>query len=147
MVLKNFFSEIQNENINTQEAFNFVNTETHGAVVSFIGTVRNNNNNKNVTGIYYDVFNTLAENIFQNIYNDIINIYKNEFKVYISHKKGLVKAGNISIVIYVSTTHRGTAFQICNFILENIKQKLPVWKKEIYINNETKWINNIKKNT
>ena len=107
----------------------------------FIGTVRDINENKKVTGITYDSHDALVIKSFEEIYNEAdkkLNI--KEKAVYIEHIKGYVKLGEISIIIAVGCKHRDQAYVLSRYIIEEIKKRSPIWKKEHYQNNTTDWL-------
>ncbi len=132
-------TSISKEIINPTTALDFVTNKSCGAVTSFIGAVRNNNFNRDVTGVSYDVFEALAINVFNELCIEARNKY-GELNIYISHFKGHLEVGGISIVIAVSSKHRSEAFDVCRFLIEELKHKAPIWKKEFYIDGQTNWV-------
>ena len=68
-----------------------------------------------------------------------INLIK-MLSIFLEHAKGYVPVGEISILIAVSSGHRDEAFKICRYILEEIKHKAPIWKKEHYIEGNEEWL-------
>ena len=123
------------------EAENFISSHNYGASIFFTGTVRNQNDNKSVIGITYDSHDVLVANSFQEIYNETeqkLNI--RDKSVYIEHAKGYLNLGEISIIIAVACKHRDQAYVLSRFIIEEIKKKSPIWKKEHYVNEDSKWL-------
>ena len=123
------------------EAENFISSSDFGASVIFTGTVRNQNNNQTVTGITYDSHDELVIKSFEEIYNDAdqkLNI--KDKSVFIEHAKGYLNLGEISIVIAVACKHRDEAYVLSRYIIEEIKKKSPIWKKEHYKNKESEWL-------
>ena len=123
------------------EAENFISSSDFGASVIFTGTVRNQNNNQTVTGITYDSHDELVIKSFEEIYNDAdqkLNI--KDKSVFIEHAKGYLNLGEISIVIAVACKHRDEAYVLSRYIIEEIKKRSPIWKKEHYLNNESDWL-------
>lgn len=102
-----------------------------GAVSVFIGTVRNKNDDKKVTGIYYDAYKEMAERNLKEIEKEIKEKWKTK-RVSIVHRIGKLKVGEISVVIAVGTPHRKEAFEACRYGIERIKEYLPIWKQEFY---------------
>ena len=123
------------------EAENFISSHDYGASIYFTGTVRNQNDDKSVIGITYDSHDALVINSFQEIYNEVdqkLNI--KDKSVYIEHAKGYLNLGEISIIIAVACKHRDQAYVLSRYIIEEIKKRSPIWKKEHYQNNDSAWL-------
>ena len=123
------------------EAENFVSSSNFGASIIFTGTVRNQNNDQSVIGITYDSHDELVIKSFEEIYNEIdqkLNI--KDKSVFIEHAKGYLSLGEISIIIAVASKHRDEAYVLSRYIIEEIKKRSPIWKKEHYTNNESAWL-------
>ena len=123
------------------EAEDFISSHDYGASIYFSGTVRNQNDNKSVIGITYDSHDALVINSFQEIYNEAdqkLNI--KDKSVYIEHAKGYLNLGEISIIIAVACKHRDQAYVLSRYIIEEIKKRSPIWKKEHYQNNDSAWL-------
>ena len=128
----------EKEKILISSAEKFINNLKFGASIYFVGTVRNINNNKNVNGITYDIHNEMTIKSFEEIYNEAdqkLNI--KDKAVFIEHAKGHLKLGEISIIIAVACKHRDQAYVLSRFIIEEIKKRSPIWKKEHYENDES----------
>ena len=133
--------DIKNKKLSIIEAENFIASTEFGASIFFSGTVRNQNNNKIVTGITYDSHDALVIKSFEEIYNEAeekLNI--KDKAVFIEHAKGYLNLGDISIIIAVACKHRDEAYVLSRYIIEEIKKRSPIWKKEHYQNNETDWL-------
>ena len=127
--------------LSIQKAENFISSSKFGASIFFTGTVRDQNNNKTVTGITYDSHDELVVKSFEEIYNEVdkkLNI--KDKAVFIEHIKGYLKLGEISIIIAVACKHREQAYVLSRYIIEEIKKKSPIWKKEHYTNDESAWL-------
>jgi molybdopterin synthase catalytic subunit len=119
----------------------FICSSKFGASIFFVGNVRNLNRGKDVIGITYDSHDQLVIKSFQDIYNETnkkLNI--DEKAVFIEHVKGYVKLGEASIIIAVACIHRDQAYNLSRYIIEEIKKRSPIWKKEHYSNNESNWL-------
>ena len=123
------------------EAENFVSSSNFGASIIFTGTVRNQNNDQSVIGITYDSHDELVIKSFEEIYNEIDQKLDIKDKsVFIEHAKGYLSLGEISIIIAVASKHRDEAYVLSRYIIEEIKKRSPIWKKEHYTNNESAWL-------
>ena len=133
--------DIKKENINILSAEKFISSSKFGASIFFIGTVRNINENKKVTGMTYDSHDELVIKSFEEIYKESsekLNI--KDKAVFIEHVKGYVGLSKISIIIAVACKHRDQAYILSRYIIEEIKKRSPIWKKEHYENENSKWL-------
>jgi molybdopterin synthase catalytic subunit len=127
--------------INLIRAEKFVKNFDSGASIFFVGNIRRNNNKRNVTGVTYDAFDRLVIKTFKKIYSEGIKKFKlKKAKVFIEHAKGYVPLGKPSIIIAVSCKHRSEAYQLSRYLIEQIKIRAPIWKKEYYKNQKSKWL-------
>ena len=123
------------------KADEFIKSSSFGASIYFLGTVRNINQNKKVTGITYDVHEEMVLKSFSEIYNEAnLKLGIEEKAVFIEHIKGYVGLGEISIIIAIACAHRDQAYILSRFIIEEIKKRSPIWKKEHYENNDSSWL-------
>ena len=133
--------DIKKEKIEVKNAENFIASSKFGASLIFKGTVRNINENKKVTGITYDSHDQLVIKSFKEIYNEADQKLDIKDKaVFIEHAKGHLKLGEISIIIAVACKHRDQAYVLSRYIIEEIKKRSPIWKKEHYENEESEWL-------
>jgi len=132
------------EKIDILKAEKFLSSSNFGAVIYFVGTVRNVNENKKVTGITYDSRDTMVIKSFEEIYKESEAKLKIKDKaVFIEHVKGYVAVKEKSIIIGVGCKHRDEAYNLSKFIIEEIKKRTPIWKKEHYDNEESKWLKGV----
>ena len=129
------------EKILISSAESFISSSKFGASIYFTGTVRDLNNDKIVKGITYDAHNEMVIKSFENIYKDADDKLKiKDRAVFIEHVKGYVNLGEISIIIAVACKHRDQAYLLSRYIIEEIKKKSPIWKKEHYKKDESAWL-------
>ena len=122
--------DTQKKQIKISDAEKFIASSKFGANIYFTGTVRNLNDNKEVTGITYDSHDEMVIKSFEEIYNETeqkLNIQ--DKAVFIEHVKGYVKLGEMSIIIAVACKHRDQAYVLSRYIIEEIKKRTPIWKK------------------
>jgi len=133
--------DLTKESIRPEDAEEFIASSKFGASIVFYGTVRENNENKKVTGITYDAHNEMVVKSFKEIYNEVDEKLKIKSKaVFIEHVKGYVGLGEVSIIIAVACPHRAEAYTLSRYIIEEIKKRSPIWKKEHYQNEESEWL-------
>ena len=135
------------ESIEISKAENYLNQSKFGAIIYFVGTVRDLNENKSVTGITYDTKDSIVIRSFEEIYEDAYNKLNIKDKaVFIEHVKGYVGLKEKSIIIGVACKHRNQAFVLSRYIIEEIKKRSPIWKKEHYKNEKSEWLKGISLN-
>jgi len=133
--------DIKKRKISLTEAEKFISSSDYGASIYFTGTVRNQNNNKSVIGITYDSHDDLVLKSFKEIYEETdkkLNIQKKA--IFIEHAKGYLNLGEISIIIAIACKHRDQAYILSRYVIEEIKKRSPIWKKEHYTNNQSDWL-------
>ena len=133
--------DIKKEKIITSKAQEFIKSSAYGASIIFTGNVRNINNDKEVTGMTYDSHDELVLKSLEEIYKEAGDKLKIIDKaVFIEHIKGYVELGEISIIIAVACKHRDQAYVLSRYIIEEIKKRSPIWKKEHYKNEKSEWL-------
>ena len=109
-----------------------------GAIVTFEGTVRTHNRGKRVTHLYYDAYSPMATREMERIRSEAMERWPLQALV-IVHRFGRLEIGESSVLIAVSSAHRQDAFAACQFAINTLKKKVPIWKKEYYEDGEV-WI-------
>jgi molybdopterin synthase catalytic subunit len=112
-----------------------------GALSIFIGRVRNEGKSGNVSEIYYEAYSDMAEEKMREIENETQTKWAIK-KLVAIHRIGNLKVGETSIIIGVSSEHRNEAFEACKYVINNVKTRVPIWKKEISEISE-KWADGI----
>ena len=131
----------KDKKLSINDAEKFISSVEFGASIFFTGTVRNLNNNKSVIGITYDSHDELVIKSFEEIYKEAdkkLNIQ--DKAVFIEHAKGYLNLGEMSIIIAVACKHRDQAYVLSRYIIEEIKKRSPIWKKEHYTDNQSDWL-------
>jgi molybdopterin synthase catalytic subunit len=112
-----------------------------GALSVFIGNVRNRGRSGNVSEIYYEAYSEMAEQEMREIENEAQTKWGIK-KLVAIHRIGNIKVGESSIIIGVSSEHRHEAFEACKYVINNVKTRVPIWKKEISRESQ-KWADGI----
>ena len=110
-----------------------------GAISSFQGIVRNNNLGKDVLRLEYQSYDRLAEKEGGNILNEALETFDIE-SAYCTHRTGILEIGDIAVVVIVLAGHRDDSFKACRYIIDAVKLRVPIWKKEIYQNGDSGWL-------
>ena len=124
--------------LNLQELVDFVTDPEAGAIATFIGTTRNNNEGRRVVALDYDAYAEMAEKELRRIGDDANKKWQ-LCRMAIVHRIGPVQITQASVMIAVSSAHREAGFAACRFAIEEIKKTVPIWKKELYEGGEL-WI-------
>jgi len=112
-----------------------------GAYCSYEGWVRNRNEGKPVTLLRYSSYPELAPSIAETILDEA----KDRFAMIdcaLVHRTGDLRVGEAAVWVGVTSPHRDNAFLACRYIIDNVKDRLPVWKKEFYHDGSSAWIEN-----
>ncbi len=128
------------EKIDPTWALKFSEKLGHGAQNIFLGSVRAVNVGKEVVAVEYDAFEPLAEQVFLEIAAEAQEKWGSDLKINVIHRVGKLAVGEISVAIGVSSTHRDEAFRASRYVIEQIKVRAPIWKKEYYADGETEWL-------
>ena len=110
----------------------------HGAIVTFVGTVRGENLGRRVLWLEYEAYPALALNAFRSILEEAREYWPTA-RVAFRHRTGRVERGEPSVVIAAASPHRAEAFAACRYVIERIKQVAPVWKREFFEGGDS-WI-------
>jgi molybdopterin synthase catalytic subunit len=102
-----------------------------GAVIYFLGIVRELEGERNVTALDYEAFEKMAVHQFEIIFNEVEKRWPIE-SVRLVHRIGVVAANESSLWVEVAAPHRGEAFQACQFLIDEMKKVVPIWKRPVF---------------
>ena len=111
-----------------------------GGFVSFEGWVRNHNEGHDVTQLEYEAFEVLAIKEGMRIVTEAINKF-GLLRAACIHRIGSLEISDVAVWVGVSSVHRDEAFKACRYIIDEVKHRLPIWKKEYYVNGDSGWVN------
>ena len=131
--------EITSKPITEQQVIDRVKKNTHGAVVTFTGIVRDNSEGKQVLYLEYQAYPEMAEKKLAEITTEIRKRWGIP-DVDIIHRIGRIEIGDVAVVIAVGSPHRRAAFEACQYAIDRIKEIVPIWKKEFYADGSSSWI-------
>jgi molybdopterin synthase catalytic subunit len=109
-----------------------------GAIATFIGTTRVNSRGRTVTHLEYEAYPGMAEQVMAEIAGELRERYE-VCEIAIHHRTGRVEIGEPSVVIAISAPHRQDALAACKDAIDTLKERVPLWKKEVYAGGE-EWI-------
>lgn len=124
--------------LNVQECVDWAMSPETGGIDVFIGTVRNATKGKAVIRLEFEAYDKMAIAEMEKIAQQAIAKWPIQ-KILIHHRTGVLQIGEIPVIIAVSAAHRDAAFEACRFIIDTLKQTVPIWKKEIFDDGEV-WV-------
>jgi molybdopterin synthase catalytic subunit len=131
--------EVVKEPLSADEVAARVAAPKVGAIVTFIGTVRDHTGDRQVDYLEYEAYPEMAEPLLAQIGREAQERWPSILKVAIVHRVGRLQIGEASIVIAVAASHRQETFAACSYIIERVKAIVPIWKKEVWADGEV-WI-------
>jgi molybdopterin synthase catalytic subunit len=121
------------------EVLNAIGAHADGAALLFLGTVRDEHEGRAVRGMRYEAYAEMAEDTLRQIVAEA-GAQAGSDRIAAVHRIGELDLGEVSVAVAVSAPHRAEAFTACRYIIEQIKQRLPVWKHEHYADGESNWL-------
>lgn len=131
---------VSNSAIDVAAAKNAVADQHCGALVVFEGWIRDHNEGQQVERLEYEVYRPLAEKEGAKIIDEALERFAIRHALCI-HREGLLELGEVAVVVCVSAAHRDAAFDACRYIIDHVKTRLPIWKKEHYLTGISEWVN------
>ncbi len=125
--------------IDEQAVTNLVRRNHCGAVVTFLGTVRDLTDGKITTHLEYEAYPEMAEKTLAQIESETRERWPIG-DLAIEHRLGRLEIGDVSVVVAVSSPHRADAFEACKYAMDRVKEIVPVWKKENWSDGTTEWV-------
>lgn len=110
-----------------------------GATSVFMGTVRDSNGGRPVSGIEYTAYTAMAERELSTIVAEAESRAPGA-RVVVEHRIGALEIGDASVVIAASHAHRAEAIATCSFVIEELKRRVPIWKREHYLDGTREWV-------
>ncbi len=111
-----------------------------GGIVTFLGIVRERaSDGRKVSGLSYEAYDEMAVAEFQRLAEEVRHRY-GAVELAIVHRVGELSVGEIAVVVVAASAHRGAAFDACEYAIDELKQRAPIWKKERYVAGDAAWI-------
>jgi molybdopterin synthase catalytic subunit len=111
-----------------------------GGVVCFEGCVRDFNDGRSVQRLEYEAFAPLAEKEGMRILGEAMERF-GVLEIVCVHRVGILELGEVAVWVGVASRHRGAAFDACRYVIDEVKARVPIWKKEHYSEGDSGWIN------
>ena len=124
--------------LNVQSAVDWIMSPESGGIDVFIGTVRNATKGRPVVRLEFEAYEPMALAEMEKITKQAFDKWPVQ-KVLVHHRTGILEVGEIPVIIAVSAAHRAAAFEACRYIIDTLKQTVPIWKKETFEDGEV-WV-------
>lgn len=119
-----------------------VGADADGAALLFVGVVRDHADGRSVSGMRYDAYEEMARKELLVIAGEAAARLGTD-RVAVEHRTGELSIGEVSVAIAVSSPHRAESFDAARYVIEEIKKRLPVWKKEHYVDGTAGWVEGV----
>jgi len=129
---------ILNEVLDVKACIDWVMDPQCGGIDVFIGTVRNATKGKPVVRLEFEAYETMALKEMEKIVQNVADQWQVQ-KILVHHRTGILQVGEVPVIIAVAAAHRAAAFDACRYMIDTLKQTVPIWKKEIFEDGEV-WV-------
>jgi molybdopterin synthase catalytic subunit len=127
------------DSIDVAAIANAVRSDACGAVVSFAGVVRKfSDDERAVSGLSYEAHGAMASAEFERIAGEARARF-GPCEIAVVHRTGDLAVGEVSVAVAVAAPHRGAAFDACEYVIDELKRRAPIWKKEHYTGGGSEW--------
>lgn len=133
------YSAIVDHPIDVTAVIERVSRSANGATVLFLGNVREVNDGRGVTGIEYTAYRSMAERELASIVQQAAVLGDTD-DIAVEHRLGELAVGECSVAVAVGHPHRGRAFEAARFVIEELKRRVPIWKREHYVDGTREWV-------
>ena len=135
-------ADVTDAPVRPEEVLRAVGGDEDGAVLLFVGTVRNHADGRPVRGLRYESYEAMAREVLADIAAEAADETGVE-RLRVVHRVGELTVGEVSVAIAVSSPHREEAYRASRYVIEEIKKRLPVWKKEFYTDGRAGWVEGV----
>jgi molybdopterin synthase catalytic subunit len=115
-----------------------VQSPARGGIASFLGIVRDHQSGRAVVGLDYSAYVPMAESVSQEIVSEAESRW--DVAVSLLHRIGKLNVGDTAVAVVAASAHRDDAFLACRYVIEQVKRRVPIWKKEYYADGSVMWV-------
>ena len=115
-----------------------VQSPARGGIASFLGIVRDHQSGRAVVGLDYSAYAPMAEAVSQEIVSEAESRW--DVAVSLLHRIGKLSVGDTAVAVVAASAHRDDAFLACRYVIEQVKRRVPIWKKEYYADGSVMWV-------
>ncbi len=116
-----------------------VRSPDRGGIAIFLGLVRDHHQGKGVLGLDYSAYGPMAEAETQKIIGEAEGGGQRA-RVVVQHRIGALTIGDVAVAVVAASAHRAEAFDACRYVIEELKKRVPVWKKEMFVDGTVEWV-------
>ena len=116
-----------------------VRAPDRGGIAIFLGLVRDHHQGKSVLGLDYSAYGPMAEAVTREIIKEAEGRGQGAV-VAVQHRIGALTVGDTAVAVVAAAAHRGEAFDACRYVIEELKKRVPVWKREMYSDGSVAWV-------
>ena len=135
---KKIYIEITND-LDCSKAYQQLSHPSSGGTCVFIGSVRDTTQDKEVNSLFFESYESMALKEMENIANEAVKKWKLN-SVVLKHALGKREVQEAVVLVGASSAHRDECFEACRFLIDTLKKKVPIWKKESFANSDEVWV-------
>ena len=132
-------AEVTEQPLDAGELLRRLGSASDGAVVAFEGRVRDHNDGRTVSCLHYDTYRAMATEVLQEIAAEVMR-RGDVSAIAVRHRIGSLAPSVVSLVVVAAAAHRRGAFEACSQVIEELKRRLPLWKREEYADGTSRWL-------
>lgn len=132
-------AEVTESELDGAELLHRLGDNSDGAVILFEGRVRDHNGGRVVVRLHYDAYVGMAADVLQEISREALAL-TGASAIGVQHRIGSLEPPNVSLVVAVSAAHRRPAYEASAYVIEELKRRLPLWKREEYADGTSEWL-------
>jgi molybdopterin synthase catalytic subunit len=115
-----------------------VQSPRHGGIASFLGSVRDHQDGRSVLRLEYSAYNPMAEAECGRIVREAESQW--DCVIALKHRTGTLQIGDVAVAIVAASAHRDEAFAACRYVIEEVKRRVPIWKREVFVDGSVEWV-------
>jgi molybdopterin synthase catalytic subunit len=110
----------------------------HGGIASFLGSVRDHQDGRSVLRLEYSAYDPMAEEECGRIVREAESQW--DCVIALKHRTGTLQIGDVAVAIVAASAHRDEAFAACRYVIEEVKRRVPIWKREVFVDGTVEWV-------
>jgi molybdopterin synthase catalytic subunit len=132
-------AEVTEEELNGSDLLGRIGGVSDGAVILFEGRVRDHNTGRSVVCLHYDAYREMADEVLRDIASEALRV-SGASAIGVRHRVGSLRPPSVSLVVAVAAAHRRPAYEASTYVIEELKRRLPLWKREEYADGTSRWL-------
>jgi molybdopterin synthase catalytic subunit len=132
-------ADVTEEPLNGADLLGLVGRESDGAVLLFEGRVRDHNHGRSVSCLHYEAYHGMADRVLRDIAGEALS-RTGASAIGVRHRVGSLEPPTVSLVVAVAAPHRRPAYDASTYVIEELKKRLPLWKREEYADGTSRWL-------